>query len=108
MQNQPWLKNEVEIQPLETTPKTRNIIVAGRRTSVRLEPAKLRALFEIAPRERCSIHDVCTEVAQHNDACSLTAGLRVHILEYYRDLVASAGLLGVEDEVAVGPLYQRA
>ena len=93
---------------METTLKTRNIMVAGRRTSVRLEPAMWRALFEIARREHCSIHDVCTEVARHNDASSLTAGLRVHILEYYRDLVASAGLLGVEGEGAAGPVYQRA
>jgi predicted DNA-binding ribbon-helix-helix protein len=76
-----------------STLKTRNILVAGRRTSVRLEPAMWRALAEIARRERCTIHDVCTQAAVRNGASTLTAGLRVYIMEYYRELVASAGLI---------------
>ena len=96
--------------------KTRNILVAGRRTSVRLEPEMWRALGEIAARERFTIHDVCTLASVRNGASTLTAGLRVFIMEYYRGLVTSAGLLGPtrsrasaeELEAPVSfPVYQR-
>lgn len=99
---------------MDSTLKTRNILVAGRRTSVRLEPAMWRALSEIAARERCSIHDVCTLASVRNGASTLTAGLRVYIMEYYRGLVASAGLLDApraqrprDEPASLVPLYQR-
>ena len=79
---------------MESTLKNRNVTIAGRRTSVRLEPAMWRALDEIARTERCSIHDVCARVATSRDASSLTAGLRVFLMEYYRRLAIESGILG--------------
>ena len=44
----------------KSTLLSRNITVQERRTSVRLEPEMWQALKEIAQRERCNIHDICT------------------------------------------------
>ena len=63
---------------------SRNITVAGHRTSMRLEPEMWEALFDICRRERLSPHDVCTEVDARRRASSLTAALRVFVMNYFR------------------------
>jgi predicted DNA-binding ribbon-helix-helix protein len=63
---------------------SRNIIVAGRRTSMRLEPEMWDALFEICRREGLSAHDICTAVEARRRASSLTAALRVFVVDYFR------------------------
>ena len=68
-----------------TTLISRNITVMGRRTSVRLEPEMWTALREIANREQCSIHDICTLIGvRKNQRTSLTAAIRVFLMLYYR------------------------
>lgn len=47
---------------IKSTLISRNVTVMGRRTSIRLEPDMWKALKEIASREQCSIHDICTLV----------------------------------------------
>lgn len=63
----------------------RNIMVAGRRTSVRLEPEMWAALLDIARRENQTIHVLASRVAeQKKPESSLTAAIRVFCLAYYR------------------------
>ena len=62
----------------------RNIVVAGHRTSVRLEPVMWDALHEIARRRGLTLHALVTEIDQHRSASSLTAAIRVYIVDYYR------------------------
>jgi predicted DNA-binding ribbon-helix-helix protein len=64
---------------------SRNVTVMGRRTSVRLEPAMWRALREIAWREECRTHDLCSPIARrkHPDT-TLTAAIRIFLMHYYR------------------------
>ena len=69
----------------------RNVVVAGRRTSIRLEAATWDALFEIERREGLSVHEVCTEVDARRSESSLTSGLRVYILKFYREAATSSG-----------------
>lgn len=71
--------------------RNQNIVVDGHRTSVRLEPDMWHALAEIARLEGCSVNDECTRAARHNHASSLTAGLRVYIMGYYRDIALANG-----------------
>ena len=71
------------------TPKStlisRNITIMGRRTSVRLEPEMWKALREIANRERCSVHDICSLVHLRKKAgSSLTASIRVFLMLYFK------------------------
>lgn len=64
---------------------SRNITVLGKRTSIRLEPEMWRAVKDIAQREKCTIHDVCSLVSLRKKAnTSLTAAIRVFIMLYYK------------------------
>lgn len=75
---------------LETTVRpssliSRNVTIAGHRTSIRLEPAMWDALIEICRREKLSIHQLCTMVAERkNVETSLTAAVRVFSMSYFR------------------------
>ncbi|MCM2344808.1 MAG: ribbon-helix-helix domain-containing protein [Alphaproteobacteria bacterium] len=69
----------------KSTLVSRNITVVGRRTSVRLEPEMWTALREIARREGCKIHDICSLIHLRKKAdTSLTAAIRVFLMLYYR------------------------
>ena len=71
---------------------SRNITVRGRRTSVRLEPQMWVALREIAQREQCRIHDICSLIHLRNKPHrSLTAAIRVFLMLYYRGAATEAG-----------------
>ena len=71
---------------------SRNITVLGRRTSVRLEPEMWRALREIAVRERCRIHDLCSVVQMRkNPETSFTAAIRVFVMLYFRAAATDEG-----------------
>jgi predicted DNA-binding ribbon-helix-helix protein len=68
-----------------TTLVSKNITVLQRRTSVRLEPEMWLALREIALREKCTIHDICSLVSvRKNSRTSLTAAIRVFLMLYFR------------------------
>ena len=61
-----------------------NIVIDGRRTSVRLEPQMWDALNEIAWREGRKVHDICSEVDADRVQSTFSASLRVYILSYFR------------------------
>ncbi|MGF1593284.1 MAG: ribbon-helix-helix domain-containing protein [Kiloniellaceae bacterium] len=70
---------------------SRNITLADRRTSIRLEPEMWDALNEICMRLGRSIHDVCTEIDRGRHQSGLTAGVRVFILNYFREAATEEG-----------------
>ncbi|MFA5040274.1 MAG: ribbon-helix-helix domain-containing protein [Bdellovibrionales bacterium] len=64
---------------------SRNVVISGRRTSVRLEPEMWDGLREICQRERSTLHQICTSVSlQKLDETSLTAAIRVFVMRYFR------------------------
>ncbi len=64
---------------------SRNVTILGKRTSVRLEPEMWQALKDIARREGCTIHELCSLIAiRKRDLSSLTASIRVFLMLYYR------------------------
>ena len=69
----------------------RNIVVAGHRTSVRLEPVMWDALHDIARRLRVTVHDLVTVIDRERSASSLTAAIRVYIVDFYRSAALDAG-----------------
>lgn len=76
----------------KSTLVSRNITVKGRRTSVRLEPEMWTALREIAGRERCTIHDICTLISVRKKTnTSLTAAIRVFLMLYFRAATTEEG-----------------
>ncbi len=88
------LKYQVESMPAQSnsTLVSRNITVFGRRASVRLEPEMWVALREIAKREECTIHDICTIIGVRKNAdTSLTAAIRVFLMLYFKSATTEDG-----------------
>jgi predicted DNA-binding ribbon-helix-helix protein len=90
-------KSHSEFQPgkANTTQSSlisKNVTIAKRRTSVRLEQEMWAGLMDICRRERATLHDVCTAIAQYKSKnTSLTAAIRVFIMAYYRTAATEEG-----------------
>lgn len=64
---------------------SKNVTILRKRTSVRLEYEMWGALYEIADREGCSIHEICSLVyLRKARSSSLTASIRVFIMLYFK------------------------
>lgn len=68
----------------------RNIVVAGRRTSVRLEPVMWEALLEITRQQETNVNQLVTEIDRQRNSSSLTAAIRVYIVDFYRAAASHA------------------
>src|SRR5439155_21414980 len=77
-----------------------NVVVGDHRTSVRLEPVMWDALHDIAGRLRMTLHDLVTEIDRERTASSLTAAIRVYIVDFYR---AAAPATAAPRRVAESP-----
>jgi predicted DNA-binding ribbon-helix-helix protein len=73
----------------------RNVFVGTRRTSLRLEPAMWDALTEICRREDLTIHQLCGLIDERRLASSLTAAIRVFIVNYFRSAATEDGHAGI-------------
>lgn len=72
-------------KPEKSSLVSRNVTVGAHRTSVRLEPDMWNALREVCRREHVTHHDIATLVSGGKaDNTSLTAALRVFIMNYFR------------------------
>ncbi|WP_247886869.1 ribbon-helix-helix domain-containing protein [Azospirillum sp. SYSU D00513] len=76
--------------------KSRNVMVNGHRTSMRLEPAMWEALQDIALREDLSVHDLVSRIATqaamlHEKIDNLTSAVRVFVALYYRRAATEEG-----------------
>jgi predicted DNA-binding ribbon-helix-helix protein len=76
----------------------RNVVVAGHRTSVRLEPLMWDALREITQLRGMTLHQLITEIDQTRETSSLTAAIRVYIVEFYRYASAQADRVALPAE----------
>ncbi len=66
----------------------RNVVIDGRRTSLRLESEMWMAMDQIAALEGMTIHQLCSRVANVRRPSSLTSAIRVFLLAYFRRLGA--------------------
>lgn len=69
---------------MASTLVSRNITIRGRRTSIRLEPGMWDALHDVARARGQTIHQFCSEVDANRQESSLTASIRMALLEHYR------------------------
>jgi len=74
-----------------STLRSGNVTVGGRRTSIRLEPAMWQALREISAREGKTMHALVTEIEQGRAQSSLTAAIRVFLLDYFKAAATEEG-----------------
>jgi predicted DNA-binding ribbon-helix-helix protein len=83
-------------RPAKSSLVIRNVVVGGHRTSVRLEPAMWEALADIARHRQQTLRDLVTQIERDRTASSLTAAIRVYIVEFYRSVAVQAGLVSAE------------
>lgn len=69
----------------------RNVVLHGRRTSIRLESTIWEAIEEICRRERLNLHEFCSLVRNRERRGSLTASVRVFVLLYFRAAATEHG-----------------
>ena len=74
--------------------RSRNVVVRGQRTSLRLEPEVFEALDDLCEREGLTLNVLCNVLLdRHGDDTNLSSRLRVHALTYFRKLAgARSGL----------------
>jgi predicted DNA-binding ribbon-helix-helix protein len=77
-----------------------NVVVGSHRTSVRLEPVMWDALQDIAHRDRVTLHNLVTDIDRERTASSLTAAIRVYIVDFYRAAALRAAQVQLP---AIGP-----
>jgi len=87
-------KRRPPVHPEDTAPGSmrgvcRNVVVGGKRTSVRMEPLLWDSLTEICDRESQAMNEVVTMIDARRGDSALTAALRIFILSYFR--TASSG-----------------
>ena len=68
----------------ETSLRIRNVVVAGHRTSVRLEPLMWDSLQEIAMEQGLNVNQLVTQIKRSAGRSSLTSAIRVYIVDFYR------------------------
>src|SRR5258708_33368122 len=76
--------------PAQSSLVIRNIVVAGRRTSVRLEPLMWEALLEITRQQETNVNQLVTEIDRQRHSSSLTAAIRGHVVAFYRPAASHA------------------
>ncbi len=57
-----------------------NVVVDGRRTSVRLVPVIWDALQGIARQEQLTLHDLVSDINRSRTASSLSSGIRAYVV----------------------------
>lgn len=57
-----------------------NIVVAGRRTSIRIEPAIWEALKSIARQQGVSVHELVSDIDRARPASSLSSAIRAFVV----------------------------
>ncbi len=62
----------------------KNVIVNGRRTSMRLDRETWISLGDICNRERISIHDLCSKIDSAKGKSGLSSATRLFVLTYFR------------------------
>ena len=88
--------------PGTSTLVNRNVTIGRRRTSLRLEPAMWDALEEICRREEMSQHEISAMIDERRRSSSLTAAIRVFIVNYFRAAATEVG----HASIGHGALYK--
>lgn len=84
-------KKQLNNQSLRSSLTIRNVVVDGKRTSIRLEPEMWNSLQAICKRERCTPHDIATMIATEKGIGSLTAAIRVFVMMYFFEAATEDG-----------------
>lgn len=76
----------------DTSLVSRNLVICGRRTTVRLEDVIWESLKEAAEREGCSVNTLGSRIyRQKKTAENFSSAIRVFLMLYYRNAATEAG-----------------
>ena len=85
------LQSSVEPEPRSSL-ICKNVVIQGRRTSVRLDPVMWDGLAEICQRQAASLHTICSAIAEHKAPhMSMSTAIRVFIVSYFREAATEEG-----------------
>jgi predicted DNA-binding ribbon-helix-helix protein len=71
---------------------SRNLVICGRKTTVRLEDEMWESLKDVAEREGCSVNALGSRIyRQKKSDESFTSAIRISLMLYYRDAAREAG-----------------
>lgn len=70
---------------------SRNVTIAGHRTSIRLEAHMWEAFDEICQREGLSAHELCAMIDEKRHNSSRTAAVRAFAVHYFRTAATDQG-----------------
>ena len=62
----------------------KNVIVNGRRTSMRLDRETWISLGDICARERTTLHELCSRIDRVRHQSGLSSAVRLFVLTYFR------------------------
>ena len=62
----------------------KNVIVNGRRTSMRLDRETWMSLTDICLREKINIHELCSKIDTVKGRSGLSSATRLFVLTYFR------------------------
>lgn len=65
----------------------KNVIVNGRRTSMRLDRETWISLSDICHRENITIHELCSKIDASKGNSGLSSATRLFVLTYFRFLL---------------------
>lgn len=63
---------------------TRNVVIDGKRTTIRLESAIWHAVEDLCTRENISRHDLCSRVESGRDGLNRAQAIRAVVMNYFR------------------------
>jgi len=65
----------------------KNVIVNGRRTSMRLDRETWISLADICAREGLTLHEICSRIDVVKGKAGLSSSTRLFVLTYFRNLL---------------------
>jgi len=80
--------------------ESRNVMIGGRRTSVRLEREIWLALDEICQREKATLHRLCGAIDAQRGPSGRSSAMRVLAIGYFREAATDIG----HQQAGHGPL----
>lgn len=81
---------------------TRNVVIDGKRTTIRLESAIWDAVDDLCVREEISRHDLCSRVEARRDGLNRAQAIRAVVVNYFRLALLGDGASSIVFEQALG------
>lgn len=83
----------------------KNVVVNGRRTSMRLDKETWLALSDICKRENITLYKLCSLIDSSKGSSGLSSATRLFVLTYYRRSLAKYEI-GVKQSTQAAPSFR--